>query len=284
MMVWLRSQVTCNFPIRVFQRPFQRLTAATTNFSVGFWMRPTAAGYRNNSVQATSSEFGFGSFFSRNDAVNFRYITGITNTNMFDGYSTYILNEWAYFVFTYDNGTARMYKNGVEFNDSPKAQDPVTLDFEGIALKQGYGDFDVLQVYSKTLTSSEVFQNYEIHKNRYFVPTEAPPAPTDLALNLTTQNEIKITWTDNADNEDKYVVEFATNQAGPFMELDEVIVNVSNYAHNNLNPNQVFYYRVKGENSIGSSAYSNVISAKTLSAATVVPASANRSERQCTIL
>ncbi|MDN5217502.1 fibronectin type III domain-containing protein [Fulvivirgaceae bacterium BMA12] len=255
-----------------FSAPLPALTAGTTNFSIGFWMRPTAAGYRYNSVQATSSEFGNGAFFSRNDAVNFRYLTGVTSTNMFDSYSTYILNEWAYFVYTYDNGTARMYKNGVEFNDSPKAQDPVTLDFEGIALKQGYGDFDVLQVYSKTLTGAEVFQNYEIHKNRYFVPTEAPPAPTALAVNQTTQNEIKITWTDNADNEDKYVVEFAINEAGPFAVLDEVIVNVSNYAHSNLNPNQVFYYRVKGENSIGSSAYSNVISAKTLSAATVVPA------------
>ena len=255
-----------------FEAPLPALTAGTTNFSIGFWMRPTSAGYRYNSVQATSSEFGYGSFFSRNDAVNFRYLTGVTNTNMFDGYSTYVLNEWAYFVFTYDNGTARMYKNGVEFNDSPKAQDPVTLDFEGIALKQGYGDFDVLQVYSKTLNGAEVFQNYEIHKNRYFVPTEAPPAPTDLAINQTTQNEIKITWTDNADNEDKYVVELATVETGPFAVLDEVIVNVNNYAHSNLNANQVFYYRVKGENSIGSSAYSNVISAKTLSAATVVPA------------
>ncbi|MDN5217517.1 fibronectin type III domain-containing protein [Fulvivirgaceae bacterium BMA12] len=255
-----------------FSATIPALTAGATNFSIGFWMRPTAAGYRYNSVQATSSEFGYGSFFSRNDAVNFRYLTGVTNTNMFDSYSTYILNEWAYFVYTYDNGTARMYKNGVEFNDSPKAQDPVTLDFEGIALKQGYGDFDVLQVYSKTLTGAEVFQNYEIHKNRYFVPTEAPPAPTALAVNQTTQNEIKITWTDNADNEDKYVVELATVETGPFAVLDEVIVNVNNYAHSNLNANQVFYYRVKGENSIGSSAYSNVISAKTLSAATVVPA------------
>ena len=261
-----------HFTDQGFSAPLPALTAGATNFSIGFWMKPDAAAYRNNSVQATSSEFGYGSFFSRNDAVNNRYITGVTSTNMYDSYSVYVLNEWAYFVFTYDNGTARMYKNGVEFGNSPKAQDPVSLDFEGIALKQGYGDFDVLQAYSKTLTGQEVFQNYEIHKNRYFVPTEAPPAPTGLAVNLTTPDEIKITWTDNADNEDKFVVEVATNENGPFNLLDEVIVNVNNYSHQGLGANQALFYRVKAENAIGSSAYSNVIGAKTLSAATSPPA------------
>ena len=191
---------------------------------------------------------------------------------MYDNYSTYILGEWAYFVFTYDNGTARMYKNGVEYVESPKAQDAVTADFEGIALEQGYGDFDILQLYSKTLTTQEVFQNYEIHKNRYFVPTEAPEAPTGLAINTITQDEIKITWTDNSDNEDKFVVETGNNENGPFSVLDEVIVNVYNYAHRNLFPNRVVYYRVKAENSVGSSAYSKVLVAKTLSASTIPPA------------
>ena len=259
------------FNNRGFSAPVPALTAGITNFSVGFWMRPTQAGYRNNNLQASGAEFGNGAFFSRNDAVNFRYVTGVTATNMFDSYSVYILDEWAYFVFTYDNGTARMYKNGVEFSNSPKVQDPVTVDFENLMLKQGYGDFDLLQVYSKTLTAQEVFQNYEIHKNRYFVPTQVPAAPTDLAVNTLGSYEIKITWTDNADNEDKFVVEMASDINGPFTVLDEVIVNVNNYTHDNLTPNQIVYFRVKAENSLGSSGYSNVLTAKTLSAKTTPP-------------
>ncbi len=261
-----------HFTDQGFEAAMPALLSAATNFTVGFWMRPDAIGYRNNNLHATGAAFGEGAFFSYNSSPNYRYQTGITATNMYDNYSTYVLNEWAYFVFTYENGTARMYKNGVEYSNSPQAQDPVAVDFESLALSQGYGDFDILQVYSKTLSNAEVFQNYEIHKNRYFTPTAAPQAPTDLVINSVTENQIKITWTDNATSEDKFVIEYAMNETGPFSVLAESIVNVNNFSHDNLSNNQVYFYRVKAENGIGSSDYSNVLSAKTLSGATAAPA------------
>ena len=66
-----------------------------------------------------------------------------------------------------------------------------------------------------------------------------------------------LTWADDADNEDAFVIEHSTD-AKTWQTLATVGPNVTNYTDSNAVLGQKYYYRVKAANSSGESAYSNI--------------------------
>lgn len=107
-----------------------------------------------------------------------------------------------------------------------------------------------------------------------------PAAPTSLAVASVTASSVGLTWTDNADNETAFVVEYDTVNTfdqGP----TDVTLNTGDVQSDSvltLAASTTYYFRVKATNGNGSSDWSNVVSGTT-SAAVAPTGGASRTTR-----
>jgi Tol biopolymer transport system component len=96
-------------------------------------------------------------------------------------------------------------------------------------------------------------------------PPPAPAAPTDLRVDFIAANRIQIVWKDNSSNEDGFAIErCAQRGCNNFVEVGRVFPGIQHFVDGNLLSNTQYYYRVRGFNAGGMSAYTDVVSAKTL--------------------
>jgi hypothetical protein len=120
-------------------------------------------------------------------------------------------------------------------------------------------------------TTHPGYLNIEVYINT--VPSIAPPAfikpPTGVTLSATSvelpapSSTVNIQWTDNAGNEDHFILERSENGTS-FTVIAQPSANAVSYQDaNGLMPNKTYYYRLKAVNSEGSSAYTSVASVKT---------------------
>lgn len=94
------------------------------------------------------------------------------------------------------------------------------------------------------------------------VPQDPPAAPTSLGATAVACDQVNLAWTDNADNEDSFVIERSTDGSN-YSILASVGANVTAYADTAAAGDTTYYYKVKATNTGGSSAYSNVANATT---------------------
>jgi hypothetical protein len=74
-------------------------------------------------------------------------------------------------------------------------------------------------------------------------------APTNVTL-TSVGCGIKLTWTDNANNEMGYIIEASTSSTGPFVAIGQVAANVTNFNDTRLlSDGNTYYYRVIAANS-----------------------------------
>jgi len=95
-------------------------------------------------------------------------------------------------------------------------------------------------------------------------PGKPPAAPDNLLAEPISSSEIRLTWTDNSDNETLFTIERAS--AGGFDFLDSVGANVTSYSDVGLDANTTYDYSVYASNSDGDSEISGTASAMTDSA------------------
>lgn len=96
----------------------------------------------------------------------------------------------------------------------------------------------------------------------------APPtAPTNLVVSSVTKNAISIRWKDNANNELGFYVERCTSSCGStgtgWTRIATLNPDVTSFTNSGLSRRTTYWYRVQAYNATGSSAYSNIVSAKT---------------------
>jgi len=77
-----------------------------------------------------------------------------------------------------------------------------------------------------------------------------------------TRNSVKITWTDNANNETGFRIERRT-ESGSFTQIATVNANTTVYTNTGLTNNTNYRYRVRAYNAAGDSAASNEVSITT---------------------
>jgi fibronectin type III domain protein len=90
-----------------------------------------------------------------------------------------------------------------------------------------------------------------------------PAAPSALTATSGGKGSASLSWTDNSDNEESFVVERSTSLSGGFIQVATVGANVRAYTDNTLFRKTTYFYRVRAANSGGKSGYSNVVSVKT---------------------
>ena len=94
--------------------------------------------------------------------------------------------------------------------------------------------------------------------------TTHPGAPSTLAATAVSNDQINLTWVDNASAESGFKIEIATVSGGPFTQIATVGANVVFYVSSGLDPSTTYYYQVRAYTGATNSAYSNEASATTL--------------------
>ena len=88
-------------------------------------------------------------------------------------------------------------------------------------------------------------------------------APTALNATAISFSQINLEWTDNADNEENYIIERSLFSNTGFAEIANLPANITIYQDMGLSPNTTYYYKVKATSDATSSEYSNVAPATT---------------------
>jgi hypothetical protein len=107
------------------------------------------------------------------------------------------------------------------------------------------------------------------YSNTATAVTQAAPAllaaPTNLIATVIFKSQINLSWTDNATNEDGFLIERCTGAGCTnFAQIATVAVNITSYSNTGLTANTTYRYRVRAYNASGTSDYSNIATAKTL--------------------
>lgn len=159
----------------------------------------------------------------------------------------------------YDNSATPLVNNdglhGTQFAAGTVTLQPGVYPISAAYFEQGGGQ--VMEVY---WTCSALFgdNNRHLITDNYFKDTYTPadvvPAPP---VNLTAQvlafDKIKLTWTDNSNNETGFEVYRATSAAGPFQIVATLSANTATYTDSALSGSTTYYYQVNAINAYGSS-------------------------------
>lgn len=93
--------------------------------------------------------------------------------------------------------------------------------------------------------------------------TAPPAAPTNLQAVALSNTQIRLTWQDNATDEDEYRIEARSAASSTFTDLGAVPANSTAANIVGLSPSTTYFFRVRARNDQGFSPYSNVASATT---------------------
>lgn len=132
----------------------------------------------------------------------------------------------------------------------------------------GWGEGGYFNIAYSQTGSPIGFGEYTIAYRQGLTP---PAAPNTLAAAALSSSSIKLTWSDNAQNEGGFKIERCTgSNCSNFAQVATVDSNATTYTNSGLLGGTAYTYRIRAYNSSGDSAYSNKASATTL-AQTMIP-------------
>lgn len=90
-------------------------------------------------------------------------------------------------------------------------------------------------------------------------PPVSPNAPTSLSATAVSENQIDLSWTDNSNIENSYVIEYSSDNV-TFSRAGSVNANTTTFSCTNLAGGITYYFRVSANGGAGYSGYSNTAS------------------------
>lgn len=180
----------------------------------------------------------------------------VAGTYKFETYSDDGSKLW---LGTYNAAATPLVDNdglhGVQYKSGTVTLQPGIYPISAAFFEQG-GD-QVMQVY---WTCSALYGDNNRHQitDNYFADNtgsagSVPAMPTNLIATALDYNRIKLTWTDNSNNESVFEIYRATSQSGPYEIIKTVAANVTSYTDSALNAATTYYYKVNAVNNAGSS-------------------------------
>ncbi len=106
--------------------------------------------------------------------------------------------------------------------------------------------------------------------NDLAVSVTPPAVPSPVTAAADSSSAITLTWP-NVASETGYKIERASSISGPWTQIATPAANVVSFQSTGLTQSTTYFYRIRSTNSIGDSAYSEVVSATTLLAPPSVP-------------
>jgi hypothetical protein len=99
-----------------------------------------------------------------------------------------------------------------------------------------------------------------------------PVSPSTLAAGAVSSSQIDLTWQDNSNNENIFKIERKTGSGGTWAQVAVVVNNTQSYSDRGLGCQTAYYYRIRANNSVGDSSYSNEANATTQTCPPSAPA------------
>jgi len=246
------------------------LITSSNEFSVEMWIKPANNTQTGSARILTFSQDGnFRNFSVGQDAdrYEFRVRTDGSDDNGFpavyspNGSASAELQHVVVVVST--NNRARIFVNGQEVANVELANNLSTwnssyrlsLANELIDSRPWLGTYNYVAVFDKWLSPAEVEHNYNIGP----FGLSNIEAPTGLIVSESTIGKVDLAWTDNASNEDGFVIERSTGDTLNFTQVASVSTDEVSYSDTSVTEGTSYYYRVKAFNSFSnkSSEYSN---------------------------
>src|ERR1700732_2742224 len=103
-----------------------------------------------------------------------------------------------------------------------------------------------------------------------FATTLSPARHTNLNATAVSSSQIKLSWTDNSNNETTFKIE-RSRDGTTFVQKDVAGANVTAYTDSGRQAATNYYYRVRAYNSGGNSGYSNTATATTAASPAATP-------------
>jgi hypothetical protein len=94
------------------------------------------------------------------------------------------------------------------------------------------------------------------------IPLTPPDAPSDLTATAQNADQISLSWSDNSDNEEQFVI-YRRKESGSFVELSVLPANTTGHIDSGLDSETQYSYYVFARNAAGDSANSNTPTATT---------------------
>lgn len=96
--------------------------------------------------------------------------------------------------------------------------------------------------------------------------TLTPAPPSNLSTLAISSSQINLSWSDNSNNEDGFLIERKIGSSGTYAQVATTSADIATYSDTALAAVTTYYYRIAAFNSDGNSAYSNEASGTTQSA------------------
>lgn len=176
-------------------------------------------------------------------------------------------SSWSAFA---DNGTTNYTINGVTKSIHVQGNTQNTVTFNNI-VASGSG---LITVHMSKAAGTPYGVLNSIALQKPYDDGTAPVLPANLAAEPLINGSVKLTWTDIAYNESRYLIKRALSAAGPFTVLNPGASNANDvsYIDNNVASNTTYYYKLEATNDNGSSGETNVVSVLTSNKAPVLAA------------
>jgi hypothetical protein len=154
------------------------ISCSRTYYSIEWWTRPTALSNYDQVIMMNSSGSA-GSYWSgftvHTDSSGRLYIGTTGGSRITLGTGTLVNGVWHHFVWTFNNGSATLYKNGSSISAGSISVHSADFTLLQIGAGPSFGEgtlFDgncaSLKLYSnKVLTASEVSQNFNALRGRF---------------------------------------------------------------------------------------------------------------------
>jgi|GEM_PF-3398401 len=94
-------------------------------------------------------------------------------------------------------------------------------------------------------------------------PGEGPDAPSDLQAEVVSITLIDLTWVDNSNDEDNFILESKKSVLSTWEVVATLPANLTSFSDTSVRKGTTYDYRVKATNTLGESAYSNIVTVTT---------------------
>lgn len=111
-----------------------------------------------------------------------------------------------------------------------------------------------------SISSANALMTFVFNANQQ--PLEPPASPSDLVITATGHYDIALQWSDNANNEDTFILE-RKDSVSQWATVTTLAANSITYNDSGLIAATSYDYRIKAQNSAGDSGYSNIASTTT---------------------
>jgi hypothetical protein len=177
-----------------------------------------------------------------------------------------VLNEWEYWVGTFDGATLKLYKNGVLVQSKALSGSAGTSGdwyighYEQLTLNNRYlrGMASGVFYSPSVLEESEILQTYRNGKDYYaslsssiydiFIARTLLKTPGNINVELLPRLKIKVSWKDLSSNEDSFIIFKSLYENGPWVEKARVLQGQESYEDSDVFPSLTYYYKVRAYN------------------------------------